>query len=440
MARLEAPAYTDRMELTPALWALLALVIAIALSAWRPGLNAGMLSVTFAALIGLYISGLSIGAVAGFLPAQLILTLVAVAHFFEMARLNGSLDRLAGAALKLAHGHPARLPVIFFLITLVFSAIGPGNIAGTAMIAPIGMAVAARAGINPLLMAIMICTGANAGAFSPIALTGLINVGLMHDIGVDDPTAGWKIFVAVAVLQSVSALAAYVVFGGYRTRTASPVEAPGPIGVGGPSGVNIATDRAHLLTFVAMGVLITMVLVFKMNTAVAALLMATVLALVGAGSAEEALRTLPWSVIVMVSGISVLIGLVESTGGLDLATAAIASISTPGTINTVLALITGIVSMFSSSSGVVLPTFIPLIPGLIAQLGAGNVWKLIIAVDIGSHMVDVSPLSTLGALCLAALPPAIDKAPIFRGLLTWGFAMAIVAAALAFVFLDLIPW
>ncbi|HRE27430.1 MAG TPA: hypothetical protein PK954_12400, partial [Anaerolineales bacterium] len=71
------------MELTPALWALLALVIAIALSAWRPGLNAGMLSVTFAALIGLYISGLSIGAVAGFLPAQLILTLVAVAHFFE---------------------------------------------------------------------------------------------------------------------------------------------------------------------------------------------------------------------------------------------------------------------------------------------------------------------------------------------------------------------
>ena len=100
----------------------------------------------------------------------------------------------------------------------------------------------------------------------------------------------------------------------------------------------------------------------------------------------------------------------------------------------------GIVSMFSSSSGVVLPTFMPLIPGLIAQLGGGNIWKLIIAVDIGSHMVDVSPLSTLGALCLAALPPAVNKPAVFRGLLTWGFAMAIVAAVLAFVFLDLIPW
>ncbi|MBL8093923.1 MAG: hypothetical protein JNL73_07105 [Anaerolineales bacterium] len=431
------------MSISPALWALLALAIAITLAAWRPGLNAGLLSVTFAALIGLYAAGLNLNKVAGFLPTQLILTLVAVAHFFEMARLNGALDRLAGAALSIARGRPAWLPVIFFGITLVFSAIGPGNIAATAMIAPIGMAVAARAGLNPLLMAIVICTGANAGAFSPIALTGLINVGLIHDIGVTDPTAGWTIFGAVAALQSISALAAYIVFGGYRSRQTTPLEIGdpiGPIGAGGPAGVSQPTDQAHLLTFGAMVILLVLVLFFNVPTAVAALLVATALALVGAGHAEEALRTLPWSVIVMVSGIMVLIGLVESTGGLDLATAAIASVSSPNTINTVMALITGIVSMFSSSSGVVLPTFIPLIPSLITQLGGGSVWKLIIAVDIGSHMVDVSPLSTLGALCLAALPPAIDKAPVFRGLLTWGFAMAVVAAVLAFVFLDLIPW
>ncbi len=441
MARTDAATYTDvDMNMSPALWALLALVVAIGLAAWRPGFNAGLLSVTFATLIGLYAADLNLGKVAAFMPTQLILTLIAVAHFFEMARLNGALDRLAGAALSIARGQPAWLPVIFFAITLVFSAIGPGNIAATAMIAPIGMAIAVRAGINPLLMAIVICTGANAGAFSPIALTGLINVGLMHDIGVTDPAAGWMVFVAAAALQSLSALAAYLIFRGYRSHSQAAVEIGGPIGVGGPAGVSQPTDRAHTLTFVAMGLLIVLVLFFNVPTAVAALLVGTVLTLAGAGHAEEALRTLPWSVIVMVSGISVLIGLVEATGGLDLATTAIASVSSIGTINTVLALITGIVSMFSSSSGVVLPTFMPLIPGLIAQLGGGNIWKLIIAVDIGSHMVDVSPLSTLGALCLAALPPVVDKAPVFRGLLTWGFAMAIVAAALAFVFLDVIPW
>lgn len=449
------------MNISPAIWALVALVVAIGLSAWRPGFNAGLLSVTFATLIGLYAADLTLGKVAAFMPTQLILTLIAVAHFFEMARLNGALDRLAGAALSIARGRPAWLPVIFFAITLVFSAIGPGNIAATAMIAPIGMAIAVRAGINPLLMAIVICTGANAGAFSPIALTGLINVGLMHDIGVTDPAAGWTVFVAVAALQSLSAIAAYLLFRGYRARSEAVVESGGPvgpmdsvgsmdsvgqidsigqIGAGGPAGVSQPTDRAHTLTFAAMGLLIVLVLFFNVPTAVAALLVGVALTLTGAGHAEEALRTLPWSVIVMVSGISVLIGLVEATGGLDLATSAIASVSSTGTINMVMALITGIVSMFSSSSGVVLPTFMPLIPGLIAQLGGGNIWKLIIAVDIGSHMVDVSPLSTLGALCLAALPPVIDKAPVFRGLLTWGFAMAIVAAALAFIFLDLLPW
>ncbi len=440
MASPNTRPYTNLMELSADLWALLALAIAIGLAAWRPGLNAGLLSVTFATVIGLYAAGLNLSKIAGFLPAQLILTLVAVAHFFEMARLNGALDRLAGAALSLAHGRPAWLPVIFFLITLVFSAIGPGNIAATAMIAPIGMAVAVRAGINPLLMAIVICTGANAGAFSPVALTGLINVGLMRDIGVADSSAGWTIFVAVAALQSLSAMAAYFIFGGYRMRHAPTIEIGGPVGAGGPAGVSQPTDRAHWITFGAMGVLLVLVLAFNVPTAVAALLVGTALVLVGAGHAEEALRTLPWGVIVMVSGISVLIGLVESTGGLDLATSAIASVSTPNTINTLMALVTGIVSMFSSSSGVVLPTFMPLIPGLIAQLGGGNIWKLIIAVDIGSHMVDVSPLSTLGALCLAALPPVVDKSPVFRGLLSWGFAMAIVAAALAFVFLDVIPW
>lgn len=452
MACIVAAHYTDLMTMTPALWALLALAVAIGLSAWRPGFNAGLLSVTFAAAIGLYAADLTLGKVAAFMPTQLILTLIAVAHFFEMARLNGSLDRLAGAALSVAHGRPAWLPVIFFAITLVFSAIGPGNIAATAMIAPIGMAIAVRAGINPLLMAIVICTGANAGAFSPIALTGLINVGLMHDIGVADPAAGWIIFVAVGALQSLSALVAYLLFGGYRALSTTPLEMGGaldpsdsidpigPIGVGGPAGVSQPTDRAHAITLGGMGLLLVLVLFFNVPTAVAALLVGTGLTLLGAGHAEEALRTLPWSVIVMVSGISVLIGLVEATGGLDLATTAIASVSSPGTINTMMALVTGIVSMFSSSSGVVLPTFMPLIPGLIAQMGGGNVWKLIIAVDIGSHMVDVSPLSTLGALCLAALPPVVEKAPIFRGLLTWGFAMAIVAAALAFVFLDVIPW
>jgi uncharacterized membrane protein YagU involved in acid resistance len=68
----------------------------------------------------------------------------------------------------------------------------------------------------------------------------------------------------------------------------------------------------------------------------------------------------------------------------------------------------------------------------------GDLTNAVIAIDLGSHMVDVSPLSTLGALCLAALPEKVNRSQLFRQLLVWGFSMTIVAGILAFLFLDLL--
>jgi len=157
------------------------------------------------------------------------------------------------------------------------------------------------------------------------------------------------------------------------------------------------------------------------------------------GDLESVMRDLPWGTILMVTGIAVLISLMEKTGGLDLATTLIASVTRPEFINAALAFITGIVSAYSSSSGVVMPAFIPLVPGLAEKMGiVDQVVRMVISVCVGSHMVDVSPLSTLGALALAAIPLKAQRDRAFRGLLIWGMSMAVVGAALAFVFLDLL--
>ena len=57
---------------------------------------------------------------------------------------------------------------------------------------------------------------------------------------------------------------------------------------------------------------------------------------------------MPWSVIVMMSGVTVLIALMEDTGGLDLFTAALARLATPQTITGVIAFVTGLISVYSS--------------------------------------------------------------------------------------------
>jgi Na+/H+ antiporter NhaD/arsenite permease-like protein len=197
-------------------------------------------------------------------------------------------------------------------------------------------------------------------------------------------------------------------------------------------------DARNMITLLAILLLVFCVVVFNVAVVVGAFVLAGLLALFRIGDIEVGLHHLPWGVISLVAGISVLVGLLETTGSLDLATNMLASYSSSKTVNAVLAFTAGLISIYSSSSGVVMPTFIPLLPGLIQALGGGNLTDMVVAVDVGSHLVDVSPLSTLGALCLAALPENIDKSLIFRRLLLWGVSMSVAGAALAFAFLDLL--
>ena len=196
-----------------ALVSILALIAAILVGVWRSDINIGVVSLAFAFGIALFSPELGVGEVSGFLPSELILMLIGVTLTFGMIRANGTLDRMAARAVFAARKYPAILPLFFFLLTFVLSAIGPGNIAATAVIAPIGMAAASRAGISPMLMAIMICTGANAGAFSPVAPTGVINTGLLRDIGITDPDVPLQVFLGAAGLQTLTALFAWALFG-----------------------------------------------------------------------------------------------------------------------------------------------------------------------------------------------------------------------------------
>ena len=119
---------------------------------------------------------------------------------------------------------------------------------------------------------------------------------------------------------------------------------------------------------------------------------------------------MPWSVIVMVCGVTVLTSLLEKTGGIDLFTTLLARFATHRTVTGLIALVTGLVSVYSSTSGVVLPAFLPSVPGLVSKLGGGDPLAIASSILIGGHLVDVSPLSTIGALCIASAPISADRA------------------------------
>lgn len=411
-----------------ALVALLLLVAILVLAAVRSDLNAGIFAVAVAYGLGLWVMDLSAAEVAGFLPSQLVLTIVGVALLFEMAQQNGTLGRLTAVAIRLVRGNARLLPISFFLLTFALSAMGPGNIAATVLVAPIAMPTAVAAGISPFLMAVLVCTGANAGAFSPVSVTGNINTALIQKIGLTEPLLPLQIFLTVALIQAVTALTAYFLLGGYRVQRHAEV----------PKVSQQGFELRHILTLLAIGLFIVALVIFQVPAPAAAFALVAILSLFRLGDADASIKALPWGVLLLISGLSILIGLLEKVGSLELTTHLLAQAATPQTVNAVLAFFAGLASVGSSSSGVVMPLFIPLAPQILERVGVADLTSAVVAIDLGSHMVDVSPLSTLGALCLAALPNSHNRSRLFRQLLGWGLSMTVAGALLAWVFLDLL--
>jgi len=104
----------------------------------------------------------------------------------------------------------------------------------------------------------------------------------------------------------------------------------------------------------------------------------------------------------------------------------------------VTAFFTGLISIDSSTTGVVLPALLPTVPGLIQKMGGGDPMAIISSMNSGGHLVDVSPLSTLGALCLAAAPAGTDTRRLFNQLMAWGLSMSVVGAIVCWVFFSLL--
>ena len=420
--------------MTVALISLLALVVVVVVSCVNQRLNPGLLALLAASIIGSLSGTATVDVVLGLFPAKLFILLLSMSLVFGVAHVNGTLEKLTQRALLLIRGQQRLLPILIFVLAFLLSAIGPGNIVATAVIAPMAMLLAKKHRVSELVIAIMLCTGANAGAFSPFAPTGVITIGLLEAIAVPADLIG-IIFVASAGLQTISALFAYGFFL-LRTRKRQA------------SAASVSNDMVKItveplstkqkLTMVAIVFLLAGVIIGQVPLTLMAIIVAVAMFLLDLSDEQKVITTVPWSTIIMVTGIAVLIGLMEKTGGLDLAISAIAAVTSPKIINGALAFITGLVSAYSSSSGVVLPAFLPLIPGLAATMGIVDVVPLIIAVAVGSHMVDVSPLSTLGALSIAAVEDAEVKNRMFTHLLIWGMTMSVVAGLLAFIFLDVL--
>lgn len=399
----------------------LAGLLLVILTSLTSRLNVGVLAVSIAWPIAMYAADWKVEALMAAFPSSLFLTLLGVTLLFGAAQANGTMTVVAARAVRFCRGRVVLLPWVFFALAFGISTLGPGAIAATALVAPLALSVGATAGIPAILSVLMVCNGANAGHLSPIAAGGVLVNALMRNAGVGGHE--WLVWGTNFGAHFLAGVVAFALFGGFRLSwraiAAATHEALTPL------------ERKHWITLLVVHLWIAGVVLAKMPPGPSAFAAAALLILARTVDDSAAVNAVPWNVLLMLAGVSVLIGVLEKTGGMELFTTMLARISSPATVNGAIAFITGIISSYSSTLGVVYPAFLPSVPGLVAKLGGGSVLQVMLSINVGAALVDVSPLSTIGALGLAAVPASQDVRAVFRKMLLWGYAMAVVGALFA---------
>ncbi|MFC0457041.1 SLC13 family permease [Arthrobacter liuii] len=385
--------------------------------------------------------------VIGQFPAGLFFILVGATLLFAIVRINGTIDLLAYWAERLAGDRKILVPILMFLLTAALASAGAFTPAAIAIVAPVGLALGMRFGISTLAMGLVIVQGANAGAFSPVNPFGVLANKMLDGAGASDDS--FKLYAYCFVFNAVLAVIAYVLVQAImKRRSAKPdarhagggdtamrndggADAPSGDSVAGPGGAGtavltapasvttgtrtrpekVAATPMRILTLAGIGSLLVLTTVLGLDVGVASLVIAAVLIVLDSNVQKPAVESMPWSAIILVTGIVTYVGMLEKMGALKELQEGIAGLGNSSLAALIASYVVAIVSAFASTTGT-LGVISPVVHSiamdpLLTPVG------VITAIAISSSVVDVSPMSTSGPLLMASAQPK-DERMFFR--------------------------
>lgn len=396
--------------------------------------NVGLLAIAFAFIVSL-IGDIPVKTLFGGFPTSMFIMLVGITYLFGIAQVNGTIEIISKVCMKFVSGKKGLIPVVLFVLAAVVSAAGAGAIATTAMLAPPSMALASRQKINPLLVGVLVAYGAISTGLIPFSATGVILNGILDKVGLS--SAAWTIFRNSLIESTLVAAIAYVVFGGLKLWKKEDLGEAANIDMNELIDTKFVMKRENILTFIALGLLVVLAIVKADSVGLSALMLGVVLICLKCADEQKVIKSMPWNVIMMVSGVSLLVSLMSATGGMKMFEDIVANVSSPKTVLFITTFFPALFSAYASTL-VTYTAFIPIMPGVAQAVGGVDPVAIISGLATGAVIVDVSPLSTIGALILGAATAEMDKNKLFRGMLYWGFAMTVVGSLASWVLYGLI--
>lgn len=375
----------------------LVIFIAVILLAFFRKVNVGIVALT-AGVIAVRVFGMNDKALIAGISASMFTTLVGITLLFAAVTQTGALDLLARKIIAMAGNRMWIIPIAVYIAGFIVAGVGPGAIPALAIIPALAAVIAVEVGFDPIMLVLIGEAGLMAGRMTPITPEAAIITAAASEAGIDNVMS--TVLLCQTMVTIIYSLIMWFVFKGYKVKKPlKPIE-------------RTAIEKFNHKQIIALGGIVLMMVLlifFDVNIGLAAFSVAGLLFLFGVADDGKAIKALPWSTIVMVLAVGAMLSIVDEMGGIDLLSAGMSAIMTKSTATPIMGMSAGLLSFVSSALGVVYPTMMPMCADIAAEVGGVNPVALMAAVGAGGSLAGISPLSTGGALAMAALGTAIPN-------------------------------
>lgn len=416
---------------------LMALAVSIGLG-YKTKINIGFFTIAFAYLIGCFGMGLKPSEVIELWPVKIFFIILSVTLFYNFALANGALEKLASHLLYKCRKFPQFLPLAIFFAATIIAGLGAGFYTVLAFMAPITLLLCKKTNMNMIIGGMAANYGALAGANFMTSQSGIIFRSLMENTGISSQTA-FSYSSGIFILTLIIPIAVLGIFTLWNRKSNSIViedQKPEPF------------DKKQKQSIFLIILMMSIVLVFpilhlvfpdvktisflnsKIDIAFLAITFSLISLLMKLADEKKVIALVPWGTLIMICGVGMLIALGVKLGIITTLSEWLANNVPVWVIPVLLCLISAIMSVFSSTLGVVAPTLFPIVPALALTSGL-NPLVLFICIVVGAQSTAISPFSSGGSLIMASAPADIDKTKFFNQLLFKAIPVGVIAALIA---------
>lgn len=416
---------------------LIALAVSIGLG-YKTKINIGFFTIAFAYLIGCFGMGLKPSEVIELWPVKIFFIILSVTLFYNFALANGALEKLASHLLYKCRKFPQFLPLAIFFAATIIAGLGAGFYTVLAFMAPITLLLCKKTNMNMVIGGMAANYGALAGANFMTSQSGIIFRSLMENTGISSQTAfsySSGIFILTLIIP-IAVLGIYTLWNRKSNSIVIEDQKPEPF------------DKKQKQSIFLIILMMSIVLVFpilhlvfpdvktisflnsKIDIAFLAITFSLISLLMKLADEKKVIALVPWGTLIMICGVGMLIALGVKLGIITTLSEWLANNVPVWVIPVLLCLISAIMSVFSSTLGVVAPTLFPIVPALALTSGL-NPLVLFICIVVGAQSTAISPFSSGGSLIMASAPADIDKTTFFNQLLLKAIPVGVIAALIA---------